>query len=165
MLYVKGRPRGCAGCGADPFAVVLPPLDHVPDLLGGVRDGHLVDQELKLNFQPVIIVRKVDAVTDGNDPHPRIPQILQLHQSPAVPPRESGEVLHHQNIDLVGHHLPAHFLVVFPLLKGVTGAVAVFKEGKAASGKFGFYKICDDGFLVFNGYIAFVCSSSTEIRV
>ena len=31
------------GCGADPLAVVLPPLDDVAHLAGGVRDRHFVD--------------------------------------------------------------------------------------------------------------------------
>ena len=36
---------------ADPLAVSLSALDHRPDFLAGVGDGHLVDDELKLDLQ------------------------------------------------------------------------------------------------------------------
>ena len=61
------------GGGADPFPVGLPPLDDIAHLFAGVGDGHLVDEELKLNFKPVVVVWKVNAVSDGDDPHPRVP--------------------------------------------------------------------------------------------
>ena len=44
-------------------------------------------------------------------------------------------------------------LVAFALFEGVTGAVAVFKEGKRASGKPGLYEVSKDGFLIFDGDI------------
>ena len=61
------------GRGADPLPVGLPPLDDIAYLFAGVGDGHLVDEELKLNFQPVVVVGEVNAVPDGDDPHPRVP--------------------------------------------------------------------------------------------
>ena len=36
--------------GADPLAVLLAALDDGPDLLAGVGDGHLVDEELELDL-------------------------------------------------------------------------------------------------------------------
>lgn len=65
--------------GAKPRAVRLPPLDNRLDLLAGVGDRHFVDEELKLDLQPVIIVRKVDAVADGDDADACVAQILQLY--------------------------------------------------------------------------------------
>ena len=52
------------GGGADPLAVQLAAFDDVPDFFGGVGDRHLVDQELELDFQPVVVVREVDVVAD-----------------------------------------------------------------------------------------------------
>ena len=69
------------GRGADPLAVVLPPLDDGAHLAGGVRDGHLVHKKLKLNFQPVVVIRKVDVIADRNDSHARVAQVFQLHKA------------------------------------------------------------------------------------
>ncbi len=91
------------GGGADPFSVRLPPFDDVPYLFAGVGDRHLVDEELELDLQPVVVVGEVDVVPDGDDPHPGVPQVLQLHQPPAVAPGETGEVLDDQDVVLVGH--------------------------------------------------------------
>ena len=44
----------------------------------------------------------------------------------------------------------AQLLITLTLLKGVPGAVAVFKEGQAASGKFFFDEILNDRLLVLN---------------
>ncbi len=59
--------------GADPFAVGLAALDHRLHLLAGVGDRHLVDEELELDFQPVVTIGEVGVISDGDDPHPRIP--------------------------------------------------------------------------------------------
>ena len=66
-------------CGAQPFAVCLPPFDDVSHLARGIRDRHFVDEELKLDFQPVIVVRKVNAVADGDDADPCIAQVFEFH--------------------------------------------------------------------------------------
>src|SRR5699024_7162742 len=81
-----------AGGGADPFSVRLPPFDDVLYLFAGVGDRHLVDEELELDLQPVVVIGKIDVVPNGDDPHPGVPKILQLHQPPAVAPGEAGEV-------------------------------------------------------------------------
>ena len=49
--------------------------------------------------------------------------------------------------------IPAHLLVAFPLLKGVAGAITVFKKGQRAAGEAFFYVFLDDGFLVLDGYV------------
>ena len=139
------------GRGADPLAVGLAALDDGLDLLAGVGDGHLVDEELKLNFQPVIVVGKVDAVPDGDDAYTCVPQVLQLHKTAAVAAGEAGEVLDDEDVVLVPHQLPAHGLVVFPLLEGVAGAVAVLVEGQAGIREPLTDEVRDDGFLVFDG--------------
>ncbi len=72
------------GRGADPFALLLAMPDDVPDLLGGVGDGHFVDHELELDFQPVVVVGKIDAVADGDDAHALVAQVFQLHQTAPV---------------------------------------------------------------------------------
>ena len=141
------------GGGTDPFSIRLPSLDDVFHLFAGVGDGHLVDEKLELDLQPVVVVGKVDAVPDGDDSHPRVPQILQLHQPPAVSAGEPGEVLHHQNVILVGHQPLPHGLIALPLLECVAGAVPVLIEGKGAAGEFLPDKILDDGLLVFDGHI------------
>ena len=141
------------GCGADPSAVCLPPLDDVLHLFAGVGDRHLVDEELELDLQPVIVVGKVDVVPDGDDAHPRVPQVLQLHQSPAVPPGEPGEVLDDEDVILMAHQALPHGLVPLPLLEGVAGAVPVLVEGEDAAGEPVADKILHDGLLVFNGDI------------
>ena len=141
------------GGGADPLAVRLPPADDVFHLLAGVGDGHLVDEELELDLQPVVVVGEVDVVPNGDDPHPGVPQVLQLHQPPAVPPGEAGEVLHHQDVVLVGHEPLPHGLVALPLLEGVAGAVPVLVEGEGAAGELLLYEVLDDGFLVLDGHV------------
>ena len=50
----------------------------------------------------------------------------------------------------MGHQLPAHRLVVLPLLKGVAGAVTIFVKGQAGIGESLPHKVRDDGLLVFN---------------
>ena len=129
------------GGGADPLAVLLAAADHRTDLFAGVGDRHLVDEKLKLNLQPIVATRETDVVPDGDDPHPGVPQVLQLHQSPAVPPGKTGEVLDDEDVLLVGHQLPAHGLIPFPLLEGVAGPVPVLIKGEGAVGKLPFDKI------------------------
>ena len=53
----------------------------------------------------------------------------------------------------MAHQPPAHLLIALALLKGVAGAVAVFKECQRAAGKMGFYIVLDDGLLVLDGDI------------
>ena len=65
--------------GTQPFAVRLPPFDDVSHLARGIRDRHFVDEELKLDFQPVIVVRKVNAVADGYDADTCITQVFEFH--------------------------------------------------------------------------------------
>ena len=141
------------GRGAEPLPVRLPPPDDIFHLLAGVGDGHLVDEELELNFQPVVVVGKVDVVPNGDNPHPGVPQILQLHQSPTVPPGKPGKILHHQNVILMAHQPPAHGLIALPLLKGVAGAIPILIKGQRAPRKSLVYIIFDDSLLVLNGYI------------
>ena len=141
------------GRGADPLSVSLPPLDDILHLFAGVGDGHLVDEKLKLDFQPVVVVGEINAVPDGDNPHPGVPQVLQLHQSPAVAPGEAGEVLDNEDVVLVAYQPLPHGLVALPLLKGVAGAVPVLIEGEGAVGEFLFDKVLDDGLLVFDGHI------------
>ena len=136
---------------AKPRAVRLPPLDNRLDLLAGVGDRHFVDEELKLDLQPVIIVGKVNAVADGDDADACVAQILQLHQATTVAARESGEVLDDENVIPVLHQSAPHGLIALPLLKRITGAIAVFEKGQRAVRKAMLDKIRDDGFLVFDG--------------
>ncbi len=107
------------GRGADPFCVRLPPLDDGLYFFAGVCHRHLVDEELKLDFQPVVVVGKVDAVPDGDDTHARVSQILQFHQSSTVPAGKTGEVLDEKNVLPVGHQLTPHKLIPLPLFKGI----------------------------------------------
>ena len=65
--------------GTQPFAVRLPPFDNITHLARGIRYRHFVDEELKLDFQPVIVVRKVNAVADGDDTDTCITQVFEFH--------------------------------------------------------------------------------------
>ena len=141
------------GRSAEPFAVRLPPPNDILHLFAGIGDGHLVDEKLELNFQPVIVVGEVDVVPDGDDPHAGVPQILQFYQAPAVPSGESGKVLHHQNVILVANQTLSHGLIAFPLLKGIAGAVPIFVECQGAFRESLINIILNNGFLVFNGHI------------
>ena len=138
------------GRGADPLAVVLPPLHNAAHLAGGVRDGHLVHEKLELDFQPIVVIGEVHAVPDGDDPDARVAQVFQLYQSARVAAGETGKILDDENIVLVGHESPAHLLIALALLKRVAGAVAVFKKRQRAAGEVGFYIVLDDGLLVLN---------------
>ena len=108
---------------------------------------------MKLDFQPVVAARKVDVVANGENPHPGVPQVFQLHQAAAVAAGEAGEVLDDENVELMRHQPPAHGLVTLPLLEGVARAVSVFKKGQGAPGKPGLDEVGDDGLLIFNGHI------------
>ena len=125
------------GRGADPLAVVLPPLHNAAHLAGGVRDGHFVHKELELDFQPVVVIGEVHAVADGDDAHARVAQVFQFHQTARVAAGEAGKVLDDENVVFVAHQPPAHLLIALALLKGVAGAVAVFKECQRAAGEVG----------------------------
>ena len=94
LLFID---KVAVGSGTDPLAVGLPPSDDIADLFTGVGDGHLVDEELELDLQPVIVVGEVDVVPNGDDPDSCIPQVLQLYQSPAVPSGEPGEIFDDEN--------------------------------------------------------------------
>ena len=144
------------GRGTEPLPVLLPPLYHSLDLPGGIGNGHLVDEKLELDFQPVIVVGEVDPIADGDDADAVITQILQLHQPPAVAAGEAGKVFDNQNVDPVIQHLLSHAPVAFPLLKGVAGAVPVFIKGEGASGKSAGDEILDNGLLVFDGGVVSV---------
>ena len=143
-------------CGAQPFAVRLPPFDNVSHLARGICDRHFVDEKLELDFQPVIIVRKVDAVTDGDNANARVTQVFQLDQSAAVAAGETGKILDDEDVVPVVHQAAAHFLIALALLERVAGAVAVLEKGQAAAGKLCFYEVLDDGFLVLDRYVVAV---------
>ncbi len=66
-------------CGAQPFAVRLPPFDDVSHLARGIRDRHFVNQKLELDFHPVVIVRKVNAVPDGDNADTCVTQVFEFH--------------------------------------------------------------------------------------
>ena len=144
------------GRGADPLAVVLPPLHNAAHLAGGVRDGHFVHKELELDFQPVVVIGKVDAVADGDDAHACVAQVFQLHEPARIAAGEAGKVLDDENVVFVAHQPPAHLLIALALLKGVAGAVAVFKKRQRAAGKMGFYIVLDDGLLVLDGDVLLI---------
>ena len=144
------------GRGADPLAVVLPPLHNAAHFAGGVRDGHFVHKELKLDFQPVIVIGEVDAVADGDDAHARVAQVFQLHEAARVAAGKAGKVLDDEDVVLVAHQPPAHLLIALALVEGVAGAVAVFKKRQRAAGEAGFYIVLDDGLLVFNGDVLLI---------
>ena len=108
---------------------------------------------MKLDFQPVIIIGEVNAVTDGNNPYTGIPQIFQFYQTAAVAAGKTGEILDDENVILMGHQPVPHGLVALALLKGVAGAVPVLIEGEGTAGEFLLYKVLNDRFLVFNGYV------------
>ena len=86
-------------------------VDHGAHLLAGVGDRHLVDEKLELDLQPVIVVGEVNVISDGDDPNPCVPQILQLHQTLAVAPGKTGEILDNEDVVAVGHEPPPHSLV------------------------------------------------------
>jgi len=140
-------------CCTDPLTIRLPPLDNIANLFGGIRHGHLVDQELKLDLQPIVIIGEVNAVADGNDADTCVAQILQLHQTTTVAARESGEVLDDENVIPVIHQSVPHGLIALPLLKCIAGAIAVFVECQCTVRKAMFDKVGDDRFLVFDGHI------------
>ena len=144
------------GRGADPLAIVLPPLHNAAHLAGGVRDGHFVHKELELDFQPVVVIGKVHPVTDGDDAHARVAQVFQLHKPARVAAGKAGEVLDDENVVLVPHQPPAHLLIALALLERVAGAVAVFKKRQRAAGEVGFYIVLDDGLLVLDGDILLI---------
>ena len=143
-------------CGAQPFAVRLPPFDNVSYLARGICDRHFVDEKLELDFQPVIIVRKVDAVADGDNANARVTQVFQLDQTARVAAGETGEILDDEDAVPVAHQAAAHFLIALALLERVAGAVAVLEKGQAAAGKLCFYEVLDDGFLVLDRYVVAV---------
>ena len=116
------------------------------------REGYQKLRKGLLNhtYDILVVVGEIDPVPDGDDAHPGVAQILQLPQTLAVAAGETGEILDHQNVVCVIEQSPAQLLISFPLLKGVAGAVAVFKECQAAAGKFFFDKVLDDRLLVLN---------------
>lgn len=123
------------GRGADPLAVVLPSLHNAAHLAGGVRDRHFVHKELKLDFQPVVVIGKVDAVADGDNAHTGVPQVLQLHEAARVAAGETGKVLDDENVVFVLHQAPTHLLIALALVEGVAGAVPVFEKVSVLPGK------------------------------
>ena len=153
LELLSGVDDVAVGGSAEPLAVLLAALDDRFHLLTGVGDRHLVDEELELNFQPVVIVGEVDVVPDGDDPNACVPQVLQLHQPPAVPAGEAGEVLDDEDVLSVVHQFPAHFLVAGPLVKGVSGLVPVLIKGRGGVGKFLPHEVLNDGFLVLDGCV------------
>ena len=136
--------------GADPLAVLLLAVHDGADFLRGVRHRHFVEEKLELDLQPVIVVRKVDSVADGDDAHAVVAQILQLHQPAAVTAGEAGEVLNHENVELVGDQALAHLLIPLALLEGVAAPVAVFKHRERAPRKPLRDKLLNDRLLVLN---------------
>ena len=139
------------GGGADPFAVLLTALDDSLYLFAGVGNGHFVDDKCKLDFQPVVVIGEVHVFPNGDDADARVPQVLQLHQAPAVAAGEAGEILDDEDILFVANQLPAHGLIAGALVEGVAGAVTVLVEGQGAVGEPLFHKVLNDGFLVFDG--------------
>ena len=139
------------GSGAEPLAILLAALDDRFYLLGGIGDRHLVDEELELDLQPIIVIGEVYAIPNGDDPHPRVSQVFQLHQPPAVPSGEAGEILDDENVLLMGHQFPAHFLIAGPLVEGITRLVPVLIKGKSGPGEFLTDKTLNDSLLVLDG--------------
>ena len=114
------------------------------------RDGHLVQEELELNFQPVVVIGEVDAVAYRDYTHARVAQVLELHQPAAVAPREAGEVLDHEYVQPVRHQLAPHGLIPLALLKGVARPVAVFVKHQLRPRELARDKVRDNGLLVLN---------------
>ena len=112
------------------MSVLLSAPDDVAHLFGGIGDGDFVDEELKLDLEPVIVIWKVDAVADGDDTYSGITQVFQLPETAAVAARETGKVFYDQNVIFVGHQTHSHCLITLTLVEGITGAVTVFIEGK-----------------------------------
>ena len=131
-------------CGAQPRAVCLTAADDGLYLLTGVRHRHFVDEKLKLNFQPVIVVWEVNVVSDGDDTHAGVPQILQFHQPAGIAAGETGKVFDNKNVVLVAHQPSPHFLITLPLLEGIAGAVTILVEGQRAVGEAVLHEIFDD---------------------
>ena len=144
------------GCSTDPFAIQLTAADNILDLFRSVGDRHFVDKELELDFQPVIVIGEINAVTNGNDPDTGISQVFQLHKATGVPTGETGKVFYNQDTVGVVNQSLTHFLVTFALFKGIAGTITVLKEGQRASGKFGLHIICNNGFLMLNGDVVLV---------
>lgn len=64
------------GSGANPSAVFLSPLDDRLHLFAGISDRHFVEEKLKLNLQPIIIIWEVDTIPDGDDAYTDVMKIL-----------------------------------------------------------------------------------------
>ena len=112
------------------MSVLLSAPDDVAHFFGGIGDGDFVDEELELDLEPVIVIWKVDAVADGDDPYSGITQVFQLPETAAVAARETGKVFYDQYVIFVRHQPHPHSLIAFTLIKGIAGAVTVFIEGK-----------------------------------
>ena len=150
LLFVENV---AIGRGAKPCAVCLAATDDGLYLLAGVRHRHFVDKKLKLNFQPVIVVWEVNVVSDGDDTHAGVPQILQFHQPAGIAAGETGKVFDNKNVVLVAHQPSPHFLITLPLLEGIAGAVTILVEGQRAVGEAVLHEIFDDSLLVFDRHI------------
>ena len=144
------------GRGADPPAVLLTAADDALDLLARVRDGHLIYEELELDLEPVVVVREVDAVADGDYAHARVAQVLKLDQAAAVAAREAGEVFDDEDVQPVRHELPPHCLISLTLLEGVARAVAVLVEYELRARELVLDEVGDDGLLVLDGRVVAV---------
>ena len=64
------------GSGADPLAFLLSSLDDRLHLFAGISDRHFVEEKLKLDFQPIIIIWEVDTIPDGDDAYTDVTKIL-----------------------------------------------------------------------------------------
>ena len=144
------------GRGAQPLTVCLTALDDVSHLARSIGDRHFVDEKLKLDLQPVVIVRKVNAVSDGNNAHACVAQIFQLDQTARVAAGESGEILDDEDVVSVAHQSAAHLLIALALLERVAGAVAVLEKRQRTAGEVRLYVVVDNGLLVLDGDILLV---------
>ena len=87
-------------CCTDPLAVFLPSADDRTDLFGRIGNGHFVDEKLELDFQPVVVVRKVNIVPDGNDADTGVAQVFEFDQSAGIAACKTGEILDDEDVDL-----------------------------------------------------------------
>ena len=142
--------------GTDPFSIALPSFDDRFDLFACVGNRHFIYQETELYRRPVVIGRVVNIIPDGNDAHALITQILQFHQPAAVAAGKAGEIFHNKNVILMAHEHGPHRLITLPLLKGITGAVAVFVKRQCALREFPADKICNNRLLVLYGSVVAV---------
>ena len=80
------------GYSTNPFAVILTSINNGFHFFAGIGNRHFVYQKAKLYGSPIVIGREINIISNGYDANTSVPQILQFHQSSAVPSGKSGKI-------------------------------------------------------------------------